>query len=1195
MAFTVTYNGNTNDAGSVPVDPTGYANGATVTVLGPGSLSKTGDTFAYWNTAVDDSGTIYGPGATFTISANVTLYAEWYTADGLTNSGLGPGVTTHYSFVYVLSLKAAGIEPARTNLLIAACEDDFTTMSNWFGGLELSPKITTPYPIRVATDGGGAGTGGTYPNISTTLHPGTGDASLLRYLVVSELTEVLMYVQGQGWSAPDGSNEMSCGEGLSRFLAQQFLVEKGLGVAEPGYAISPSWLNSSLPSTTAGSSQLGGILTTLSAAIDNAVTSIPVVSTTTIPYATSYIIQIDNEQMLVNSVDSSAKTLSVTRGYNGTTRVPHATKANVVQNYGSRADYVNVILEYDHGIDAATGCAMLFLYYLQVQLGFSINSIVTNPPGASNAGSCLRVVYRNLTGDDGDPFPFFKQLLDNAFPPDQAATIPGPNPDNPWPLGSLSFAGGKNTWGKDEVTDIINKGGVYPTAFYLALEGFNLQVLGTTTPSIPTIAFSGATAVPDTSGSGILLETSNPLIPQRISFPYDAKFTSLGPFPSTGETPAEVDAAITVQGAQFSATSEFFFLPGADPYFTNVQTIPPDPTSPTNVNVPWLSEDLRVFTATPGAPPASQYQYPVPGGPQFVEKSVGGNYDIPGAYNYIQALLLHLNQTYGDPSGPDPFDPTQNVIPGQSGAYTGDSSVTPTTQVGGQAYNNYSFAIARVRLRGSTGSAGAATGVRVFFRLWQTQTADTDWQPTSTYLSNNDPTSGTPLWPEAPPDDHTIPFFATSNTPNFGDANDPEFGATGFTNTGVNNLTITINQGDSQWSYFGCFLNVNDSNFVVNGLVIPESLPGTHHCLVAQIAYPGAPIQNVGSVIESPENSDQLAQRNLQVTTSDNPGPPSTHRVPQTFDVRPSPSAYDGSRATYPDELMIDWGNTPVGSVASIYWPQANTSDILTLAASLYGTHSLSATDAHTLQCKTHKGVTYVPIPYSAGGSFAGLFTLELPRTVVTGQEFDVVVRRIGTRMLTPTPPPLPTPKIRFSNAKASHAQRVPATAALARGGTERYIVGSFQVKIPVTTPDLMLPAEETTLAIFKARIAAMAPSNRWYPVLLRYIGIVSGRVDGLGGNASAIPPSVKGYPIRVSPHKRRALKFTGKVSQVIFDCHGEFVGFVLCTCSKHHHFPSRERAICDLALRACHERLRLSVVVEGGKEHKIKKLIIRP
>ena len=40
----------------------------------------------------------------------------------------------------------------------------------------------------------------------------------------------------------------------------------------------------------------------------------------------------------------------------------------------------------------------------------------------------------------------------------------------------------------------------------------------------------------------------------------------------------------------------------------------------------------------------------------------------------------------------------------------------------------------------------------------------------------------------------------------------------------------------------------------------------SHSCLVAQIAYTDAPIINANGVIESPENSDKLAQRNLQVT-----------------------------------------------------------------------------------------------------------------------------------------------------------------------------------------------------------------------------------------------------------------------------------------------------------------------------------------
>jgi hypothetical protein len=95
MAFTVTHNGNGSTGGSVPVDSNSYASGAQVTVLGnTGSLTKTGATFAYWNTAANGSGTVYGGGQTFAITGNLTLYAQWYITDGLT----GGGVTTHYAF-----------------------------------------------------------------------------------------------------------------------------------------------------------------------------------------------------------------------------------------------------------------------------------------------------------------------------------------------------------------------------------------------------------------------------------------------------------------------------------------------------------------------------------------------------------------------------------------------------------------------------------------------------------------------------------------------------------------------------------------------------------------------------------------------------------------------------------------------------------------------------------------------------------------------------------------------------------------------------------------------------------------------------------------------------------------------------------------------------------------------------------------
>ena len=79
--YTVTYYGNTNTGGSVPVDGSSpYTSGADVTVLGnTGSLVKTGYAFDCWNTRADGTGTDYAPGATISgISANVTLYAKWY-------------------------------------------------------------------------------------------------------------------------------------------------------------------------------------------------------------------------------------------------------------------------------------------------------------------------------------------------------------------------------------------------------------------------------------------------------------------------------------------------------------------------------------------------------------------------------------------------------------------------------------------------------------------------------------------------------------------------------------------------------------------------------------------------------------------------------------------------------------------------------------------------------------------------------------------------------------------------------------------------------------------------------------------------------------------------------------------------------------------------------------------------------------
>jgi len=73
------YDGNGSTGGSVPTGPVNYKDGASVSVLGnTGNLSRTGYTYAGWNTAADGSGTPYSAGDTFTLGASdVTLYAQW--------------------------------------------------------------------------------------------------------------------------------------------------------------------------------------------------------------------------------------------------------------------------------------------------------------------------------------------------------------------------------------------------------------------------------------------------------------------------------------------------------------------------------------------------------------------------------------------------------------------------------------------------------------------------------------------------------------------------------------------------------------------------------------------------------------------------------------------------------------------------------------------------------------------------------------------------------------------------------------------------------------------------------------------------------------------------------------------------------------------------------------------------------------
>ncbi len=123
------------------------------------------------------------------------------------NYGLGDGITPHYSISYDDSLSAAdGVN--RANGLIGACEGDFTWMSNLFGNIGI--PFTLPVSVQLSTGGyAGAGWG---PPITVT--PGDGQPlDLVRYLLVSEVVEMMMDQKANGWGYSFGDgNEGSKGE-----------------------------------------------------------------------------------------------------------------------------------------------------------------------------------------------------------------------------------------------------------------------------------------------------------------------------------------------------------------------------------------------------------------------------------------------------------------------------------------------------------------------------------------------------------------------------------------------------------------------------------------------------------------------------------------------------------------------------------------------------------------------------------------------------------------------------------------------------------------------------------------------------------------------------------------------------------------------------------------------------------------------
>ncbi len=270
---------------------------------------------------------------------------------------------------------------------------------------------------------------------------------------------------------------------------------------------------------------------------------------------------------------------------------------------------------------------------------------------------------------------------------------------------------GKDNYGLDEVKNVAT----YPQAFWLTLEGFTPATAGVAEPTLAGAFFTQA-GVTITVGPAVPEIPTQVSTPQRIAYFCQVAFAASaikttaqgGIFPVIGAAPISLPltASFTIGGQSFVAATVIQLLGGADPYFLNI--------NPSQENAFYLSQDLRVFTATPGLSftPISGVGTP----PSIVPTSQTALETIVG-FSYIQALIKYLDLNYSNPAGVDPF---VSLFPDQNNALTGDSSVSPTTPdpsspLGQSPFINYNFAVARVRLNGTPGST-TPSPVRVFFR-----------------------------------------------------------------------------------------------------------------------------------------------------------------------------------------------------------------------------------------------------------------------------------------------------------------------------------------------------------------------------------------------------------------------------------------------------------------------------------------------
>ena len=354
-----------------------------------------------------------------------------------------------------------------------------------------------------------------------------------------------------------------------------------------------------------------------------------------------------------------------------------------------------------------------------------------------------------------------------------------------------------------------------------------------------------------------------------------------------------------------------------------------------------------------------------------------------------------------------------------------------------------------------------------------------------------------------------------------------------------------------------------------------------HQCLVAEIAFD----PDVIVAGQSPSTSDKLAQRNLTQVESDNPGAVGSRRIPNTFEVLPTPAIH--AAAGFHDELMIDWGNLPAGAVGRVYLPATGPDEILDLARRLYRARNLTRIDAHTIQLPAG-GISFLPIPAGTKLPHAGLLTIDLPPGVKRGQRFRAVVRQLTHKARARKTPNGPV------DTSADAVRTLAAVASVGTAPANRFaiweeVTGTFQVSIPVSTRTLLFEPEMRLLSLLRWILGTIPATDRWFLPFRRYVAEIGQRVEGFGGDPGSVKPDPNGLPGGPKPGAEEEggpeaptlpghVSVEGKITALLYDRWGDFEVFVLDTGHSRLRFESREHTIEGLADRAWKERILVAV-----------------